>query len=55
MANNKATVVCPHCGSTGTYQHGHKTGDGSSSFNCNKCHKSFTVHFHQGQVDSVKK
>ncbi len=55
VMSEKATVVCPHCSSTGTYTHGFKTGDGTASFSCHNCHKSFKVHFHKGQPDSVKK
>lgn len=53
--SEKAAIVCPHCGSTGTYSHGYKTGGGTASFNCHQCHKSFKVHFEKGKVDTVKK
>ncbi len=54
MANNgKVVVVCPHCGSTGTFPVGIKTGDGSSPANCPRCHKSFRIHLVKGDVSKV--
>jgi hypothetical protein len=51
----QATVVCPHCGSTGTYNHGHSTGNGSTGVQCRACHKTFRIYVKNGQVDQVKK
>ena len=53
--SDKVTVVCPHCGSTGSYPKSFQTGDGSSGQSCKNCHKSFRIHYHGGQVDEVKK
>jgi len=49
------TVVCPHCGSTGTYTHGFASGSGSTRAQCKSCHKSFTVEIRNGQVHQVRK
>lgn len=52
---DKVTVVCPHCGSSGTYHESFKSGDGSSSQQWRHCKKSFRIHYHNGEVDEVKK
>jgi len=49
------TVVCPHCGSTGTYTHGFPTGSGSTRPLCETCHKMFTIEIRNGQVYEVKR
>jgi transposase-like protein len=49
------TVVCPHCGSTGTYSHGLGSASGGTRPQCRSCHKTFQVTLHLGQVHSVKK
>ena len=50
----QATVVCPHCGSTGTCSHGFNTGSGSSGATCRDCHKTFRIYVQNGQVVAVK-
>lgn len=49
------TVVCPHCGTTGTYTHGFSSASGSSPQQCKSCHKKFTVDIRNGQVHQVRK
>ena len=51
----EATVVCPHCGSTGTYHHSLATGSGSFRPQCRACHKSFKVEIRSGRIDRVTK
>jgi len=48
------TVVCPHCGSTGSYTHGFVNGPGTSFQQCKSCRKRFTVEIRNGQVYQVK-
>jgi transposase-like protein len=51
--SQKVTVVCPHCGSTGTHQVG--VSNGSSGAQCNQCHKIFRIYMSGGAVNAVKK
>jgi len=48
-------VVCPHCGSTGTYTHYHGQGSGTTQKQCLACRKSFTIEIRNGQVRGVRK
>ncbi len=50
----QVTVVCPHCSSTGTFNHGLGSATGSFSAQCKHCHKSFRVYLRQGQLYEVK-
>lgn len=59
MANNKFTMVCPHCGSTGSYEEFDCPEGGRASvttgFQCHSCGKSFHATFSDGGVESVFK
>jgi transposase-like protein len=50
-----ATVVCPHCGSTGTHNHGIGTGSGTAHGQCKQCHKTFKIIIRKGQVHEVRR
>jgi len=54
---HRVTVVCPHCGSTGSYQVGTmgNSGKASNYVSCTQCHKGFAIYMYNGSVDSVKK
>lgn len=47
------TVVCPHCGSTGTFNIGVSNGTGFGQ--CRRCHKTFHIEMRNGSVHSVYK
>lgn len=50
------TVVCPHCGSTGTYQHGIGASSiGATGVQCFECRKSFRIAMDRGNLKSVTK
>jgi len=51
----QVTVVCPHCGSTGTYRSGFKSGSGTQMAQCRSCKKSFRIYFQSGKVRRVDK
>jgi len=51
----KATVACPHCGGTSTYDVGFSEGDGSSSRKCPQCKKQLRIHFRKGSVHKVER
>jgi hypothetical protein len=51
--SQKATVPCPHCGSTATYPVG--VSNGSSPAYCSQCKQGFRIYMKNGSVDAVKK
>ena len=50
----KVTVVCPNCGSTGTYNKSFPKGSGTQPVQCRACRKGFKIHYRNGEVDWVK-
>lgn len=49
----KLAIVCPHCGSTGTYEIGIQNG--STGVQCKQCKKNFRVYMQNGEIKEVKK
>jgi len=55
MPSKKATIVCPHCGTTYTITHGFETSSGGTSAQCPKCHKTCHIKIERGDVGMVTK
>ena len=50
---DRVTIVCPHCGSTDSYEV--RMSLGQASEECRSCYKRFWVRYRNGKVEKVER